>query len=146
MAETYRYSLMILEHHLDTFGHVNNAKFFEIFEEARWDQITSNGYGVDEVIRSGVGPVVLEAHVKFRKEVRLREKISVTSQWTRKSSKLTSAHQEIRNSKEELCAAADFTFGLFDTQRRKLVRVSEKWLHAVGIIENSISALRRNTV
>lgn len=61
--------MTILEGHLDTFGHVNNASYLEILEEARWDLITRNGYGLDAVRRLGIGPVVLEAHLRFVREL-----------------------------------------------------------------------------
>ena len=36
----YEYEKTILEQHLDTFGHVNNAAYLVLYEEARWDFIT----------------------------------------------------------------------------------------------------------
>ncbi len=42
------YDVLILESHLDTFGHVNNAAYLTLFEESRWDFITKNGYGLKE--------------------------------------------------------------------------------------------------
>ncbi len=36
IGEAHEYHLLILEKHLDTFGHVNNASYLEILEEARW--------------------------------------------------------------------------------------------------------------
>ena len=35
------YHTQIKEKDLDTLGHVNNAKYLELFEEARWDFITN---------------------------------------------------------------------------------------------------------
>ena len=46
LGRVHDYQLVIREQHLDTFGHVNNAKYLEILEEARWDLITGNGYGL----------------------------------------------------------------------------------------------------
>ena len=46
---THEYPLLIVERHLDTFGHVNNATYLELFEEARWDWLQQNGYGLDEI-------------------------------------------------------------------------------------------------
>ena len=40
------YYLIIRESHLDTFGHLNNATYLQLFEEARWDYITNRGFGV----------------------------------------------------------------------------------------------------
>ena len=45
----FEQSIVIREEHLDTFGHVNNARYLEIFEQARWDFITDNGFGLDYI-------------------------------------------------------------------------------------------------
>jgi acyl-CoA thioester hydrolase len=42
----HTYPLTIKETYLDTFGHVNNAMYLALLEEARWDLITTNGYGL----------------------------------------------------------------------------------------------------
>ena len=67
------YSVQILEKHLDTFGHVNHATYFQILEEARWDLVTSRGFGVKEIQTSHQGPVILEAHIEFKREILLRQ-------------------------------------------------------------------------
>jgi thioesterase III len=37
MAERiFEQAILIREEHLDTFGHVNNARYLEIFGQARW--------------------------------------------------------------------------------------------------------------
>ena len=54
------YDLVIHERHLDTFGHVNNATYLDLLEEARWDLITRNGFGLDEIKRLQLGPTILE--------------------------------------------------------------------------------------
>jgi len=70
----------IKEHHLDTFGHVNNATYLQLFEQARWDIITEHGYSLEEIHKMKQGPVVLEVNVKFLKELRNRENITIVSQ------------------------------------------------------------------
>ena len=74
---TNEYEVLILEKHLDTFGHVNNATYLELFEEARWDLITRGGYGYDVVHQTKIGPSILAAKLEFRREVRLRQKIKM---------------------------------------------------------------------
>jgi acyl-CoA thioester hydrolase len=66
-----------LESHIDTFGHVNNAAYLEILEEARWDLITRNGYGLDEVQRRRIGPIVLDVHLRFVRELRNRQAVII---------------------------------------------------------------------
>ena len=68
--KNFEYTLQIKEHHLDSFGHVNNAVYLALYEEARWELITHNGYGMDEVKKFRQGPVVLDVKVRFRKEMK----------------------------------------------------------------------------
>ena len=70
----FEQSIIIREGHLDTFGHVNNARYLELFEQARWDLITDNGFGLDYVKSSGTGPVILELTLRFVWEGRLRHR------------------------------------------------------------------------
>lgn len=128
----YSYDVLIREHHLDSFGHVNNAVYLELYEEARWEYITSRGYGYREVHDRKVGPVILGIQLKFRKELTLREKITITGQTTSYDRLIGNIHQEMINGKGEICSAADFTFGLFDMKARKLIAPTPEWLHAIG--------------
>src|SRR5438270_13098393 len=75
----HEYRLLITERHLDVFGHVNNAAYLEIFEEARWDWITGNGFGLREVRERVIGPVLLEARLRFQREVTNREPVCIHS-------------------------------------------------------------------
>ncbi len=75
----HSYQVTIHEAHLDTFGHVNNAKYLELYEQARWDLITNNGYGLDEIKKLKIGPVVLEVNLNFKREITNREVITIES-------------------------------------------------------------------
>ena len=44
MAKVFEKSIVISEAHLDSFGHLNNARYLELFEQARWDLITEGGF------------------------------------------------------------------------------------------------------
>ena len=41
--------LMVQETHLDFLGHMNNATYLEILEQARWEMITDRGFGIKEI-------------------------------------------------------------------------------------------------
>ena len=129
----FRYPMMIKEQHLDTFGHVNNATYLVILEEARWDLITSRGYGLRTIQKSGMGPVVLEYNMKFMKELKLRQNIVIETELVSYEDKIAVLKQTIFNDKEEICFEGKMTFGLFDTKERKLILPTPEWLHAVGL-------------
>ncbi len=130
--ERFNYTLMIKEHHLDTFGHVNNATYLELFEEARWDFVTARGFGLDYIHQMKMGPVVLACHIKFIKELRLRQCITIESQTLHYERKIGSLIQRIFNEQQELCCEATMTFGLFDMVNRKLMTPTPEWFKAMG--------------
>ena len=130
----FEYEVMIKECHLDSFGHVNNAVYVQLYEEARWDFITKNGLGLDVIQRDQVGPVLLDLQVKFKKEIKNREIIKIQSQ-TREmiSSKMMVLEQKMINSAGRIASDAVFTVGFFDMKTRKLIDASPDWLRAVGV-------------
>jgi len=131
--EPFRYDLQIRERHLDTFGHVNNATYLQILEDARWEFITPRGFGLHDIQRTGLGPVVLEFNLKFIKELRLRQNVYVESQMISYEKKIGILRQDIFNDANELCFAGKMVFGLMDTKARKLVLPTPEWLKAVGV-------------
>ena len=129
---TSEYTLLIKEAHLDTFGHVNNATYLQIYEEARWDLITKNGYGLKQVQEHKQGPVIMEVNLKFMKELKLRETIKVTTSMVDYSGKVGHLKQQMIKENGELASEAIFTFALFDLAARKLIEPTDAWKKAIG--------------
>jgi len=130
-SNIYKYELTIKEYHLDTFGHVNNAVYLQLYEEARWQFITDNGYGLSKIKSTGLGPVILEINIRFMKELRLREKIVIHSQTTEYSGKNGTIKQWITNDEGRTCSVVEMKISLFDTAKRKIVEPTEEWLKAI---------------
>jgi YbgC/YbaW family acyl-CoA thioester hydrolase len=128
----FKYTLLIKEAHLDTFGHVNNATYLQIYEEARWDLITNNGYGLKQVQELKQGPVITEVNLKFMKELKLRETITVKTEMVDYPGKIGHLKQQMIKPNGDLASEAIFTFGLFDLSTRKLIEPTPAWKKAVG--------------
>lgn len=141
LGAVHEYELVIREQHLDTFGHVNNAKYLEILEEARWDLITRNGYGLAEVMRRRIGPTILEINMKFQRELRNRQRITIRS-WTESYvGKIGRFVQQIVDAEGNLCCETLFTIGLFDLAARKLIPPTPEWVKAMGLSEADLGPL-----
>jgi YbgC/YbaW family acyl-CoA thioester hydrolase len=134
MYKEFNYSTKILEHHLDAFGHVNNAKYFELYEEARWDFITSFGYGLNEVMKYKQGPVILDTSCRFKKEIVNRETITINSQTVGSPGKIMKINQKMLKEDGSVASEASFTIGFMDLKQRKLVDPPENWLKAIGVL------------
>lgn len=128
-----KYDVTIRESHLDTFGHVNNATYLVLFEEARWDIITKNGYGLKEVHERQVGPTILEVSVQFRRELVNRETVTICTWLESETGKIWGLRQVIMNSGNDLACSALFKIGLFDMKARRLIAPTLEWKRAMGV-------------
>ena len=133
----YEYELTILEHHLDTFGHVNNAVYLEIYEEARWDFITKNNLGMKEILESKVGPVLLDLSMTFKSELKNREKIKIISQARpeMRNKFVMTLDQKMMREDGKLASTLTISVGMMDLNERKLISPSLEWLKALGLEE-----------
>lgn len=133
----YEYELTILEQHLDTFGHVNNAVYLELYEEARWDIITKNGLGLKEIMESKIGPVLLDLNLTFKSELGNREKVKIISQARpeMRNKYVMQLDQKIVKESGKIASTLTISVGMMDLNARKLVSPSKEWLNALGLEE-----------
>ena len=134
----YEYELTILEHHLDTFGHVNNAVYLEMYEEARWDFITKNNLGMKEILESKIGPVLLDLNLTFKSELKNREKIKIVSQARpeMRNKFIMILDQKMIRADGKVASTLSISVGMMDLNERKLISPSLEWLKALGLEEH----------
>ncbi len=128
----HEYRLTIREGHLDTFGHVNNATYLELLEEARWQWITDGGYGLTKVREFGKGPTIVECTIAFKKELLNRQNVMVRSWVESYVRKVATVRQDMLLDNGELSCSASFVMGLFDVRERRLIPPTEEWLRCLG--------------
>ncbi len=132
-AIKHQYEILIRESHIDTIGHVNNATYLQLFEEARWELLTQRNYGIKEIQKSKMGPVILEINLKFHKEIQLREKIRIETEALQYEGKIGTLSQKMFNTDQKLACEAKMVFGLFDMSTRKLTLPTPEWLYGIGV-------------
>jgi len=131
-AKTFTYESIIKESHLDTFGHMNNATYLILLEEARWEMLTENNYGLEHIMATRIGPTILDIKLRFLKELRLRDQITIETKAVSYEKKIGRVTQHILRG-EAVCCTAELTIGLFDLTQRKLISPTPEWLKAIGI-------------
>ena len=129
----HSYSVTIKEFHLDTFGHVNNAVYLQLFEEARWEVMTKNGYGLKKVMSDKKGPIILDIKLEFLLELHLREEIKIETQVDAFKGKVSMINQTIINSQNKIACKSQFTHAFFDLEKRRIIEPSQDWLKALSI-------------
>lgn len=133
LSPVFEFPVVIRETDLDTFGHVNNAVYLRLFEEARWEIVSTRGYDLKYVQDSRIGPTILEVRLQFRREIVNREKIVIKTWVASVQRKTMTLRQVMVNEKGEEACLADFVIGLFDLSARKLIDPTPEWRKAVGL-------------
>jgi YbgC/YbaW family acyl-CoA thioester hydrolase len=132
--QIFEYQLTIKESHLDSFGHVNNAVYLQLYEEARWDFITKNYMGLTVIQNNQKGPVLLDLKVKFKRELKNRQTIIIQSRVHEiLNSKMIVLHQQMLTEAGKCASEAFFTVGYFDLRERKLIDGDSLWWQALGV-------------
>ena len=132
-GEIFEYKKQVLEHHLDTYGHVNNAVYLQIYEEARWDLSEKNGWGWGRVMQDRIGPVVLAANITYKKELHNREWITITTQFKKMRNSLVAIlEQVIYNQQGRIASTLELQIGMINLNTRKLLHPSDEFMHLLG--------------
>ena len=132
MPFTHEKSIIISEAHLDSFGHVNNARYFELLEQARWDLITERGFGIETIRSTRTGPTILEINVRFLRELKPRDVVVIRTELISYERKIGKLRQQMIKDDNVACEAI-FTIGLFDLEKRRLIEPTPAWAFAVGL-------------
>jgi len=119
--QSHVFDLVVRSTDVDFIGHVNNAKYLEYFEWARFDWICQVGFTLDELQRRQLMPVVVNININYRKELRMLEQVQIRSFAVRAGEKSFVVRQELYNYKGELACDADFTMVMIDARERRAV-------------------------
>jgi acyl-CoA thioester hydrolase len=113
--------VVVRGYELDIQGHLNNAVYHQYAEHARWECLGAAGVGQDKLLAAGIGPVQLEATIKFFRELRAGDEVEVTCEFTWGEGKTFRLGQDIRRVDGTLAASLTGVFGMLDRTERRLV-------------------------
>ncbi len=105
---------------VDMFGHLNNARYLEMFEWARWAMHEQEG-GVDvykHTVHSRVGPAVVHVDVDFFSEVTVGHEVKIRSWIEKIGNRSVTLTQEMYKMDGTLAARARFIWAFMDFQTR----------------------------
>ncbi len=128
----FSYEFRVSDDLLDKYGHVNNAKYLKLYEDARWDILGKSNLGEETIRKHHTGPVILEVTVRFSNELLPGQKVIIETRSRRKGSKLFYFDQVMKDEKGTIFSKAIFTAALFDLKNRKMISPDEKWIKAFG--------------
>jgi acyl-CoA thioester hydrolase len=121
MNEPFHVRVRVRGYELDTQGHLNWAEYLHYAEHARWECLTSAGITQDALLATGVGPVVLDVRVTFRRELRGGDEVDVTCAFSWDGDVTYQIRQDFRRPDGRVAAELTSTGGLIDIRERRLV-------------------------
>lgn len=117
----HKLDITVRGYHLDLYQHVNNARYLEFLEEARW------GFFEDyplthEVHQHGLAFVLANININYRRPAFINEVLEINTKVARIGNKSCVIHQEVfLKGTDTVVADADITFCVLDQKTHKSV-------------------------
>ncbi len=118
---------------LDANNHLRNTGYFDYAGQSRFLYFETCGIGPDFFKEHGIGPVVLNEEILYRRELRLLDRFQIRLS----SGGANNAHTRfifvntVFNAAGKLCAEVRSTFVWFDQERRRIVPAPDPLLKAM---------------
>jgi thioesterase-3 len=127
----HRIKIKVRGYHLDMYQHVNNARYLEFLEEARWHFIESK-IDLIEWTKKGLGFVVASITINYRKPASLDQVLEIQSKLSRINVRSATIEQRIYlENTEILIADAEVTFVIVNTKTGKPVSLEGELLETM---------------
>ncbi|QQS54741.1 MAG: acyl-CoA thioesterase [Candidatus Competibacteraceae bacterium] len=106
-------------YHLDLFRHVNNARYLEFLEEARWNLLESRG-NLDLLEQHGYTFAVVNININYRRAAFMGEILQIATSVKTIGTRSCVMHQRVTlKGSDTVVADADVTFVIVDTHTGK---------------------------
>ncbi|MGH3646703.1 MAG: acyl-CoA thioesterase [Micromonosporaceae bacterium] len=121
MADPFRVRIQVRGYELDPQGHVNQAVYMNYAEHARWEFLRAAGLTQQQLIAAGVGPVQLEATIRYHRELRGGDEVDVSCVFEWGGGKTFRLRQDYHRTDGVLAAELVSVGGMLDLKARKLL-------------------------
>lgn len=109
--------------HIDVYQHVNNGRYMEFLEEARWEFMGESGFA-RKITDLGLTLVVVNTNINYRRPAVLHDVLDVSVELVRIGSKSASFEQVVTreiDDKSEVVVDATVTFCVMDPVTERAV-------------------------
>ncbi len=110
-------------YHADFYGHVNNARYLELLEEARWNHFEET-VDMETFKRHGWAFVVVNININYRKPALPGDVLHIRTEYKTHGSRSMTMHQScLLNGTDTVAADADITFVVLDGSAGKVLHL-----------------------
>lgn len=111
-------------YHIDFFQHVNNARYLEFLEEARWRYFDDRGLTA-LFAQEAEGMAVVNININYRRAAFINDTLTITTVINEVRERNALIGQNIVNQKGEHIADAQIVFVAVDMRRQKAIPFSD---------------------
>lgn len=120
---THKTLIKVRGYHLDIYQHVNNARYLEFLEEARWGYLEDGG-DVAWFAEQNLAWVIVNININYREAATMGHTLEVVTRFSKIGGKSAVIHQDVHIlGNDRLAADADVTFVCLDRKTGKAVPI-----------------------
>ncbi len=117
MSDLHHTRIKVRGYHLDLYGHVNNARYLEFLEEARWGFTEDHGQ-LEYFAKAGLAFVIVNINIDYRRPAFMNEEILIETGMKKIGSRSAVIHQKVfLAGTQTVIAEADVTFVIYDPKK-----------------------------
>lgn len=133
-AAAHRTRIKVRGYHLDLYGHVNNARYLEFLEEARWAWFESGGE-LDRLAQRGLGFAIVRIDISYRRPAFMGEELEIRTALARLGRASGTLRQEVVLAQEPSVrvAEADVSFCVIDLAGGRALAFDADLLATLGL-------------
>ncbi len=110
-------------YHLDIYQHVNNARYLEFLEEARWGYLEDSG-DIEWFAKHKLAWIIVNININYRVAATMGDTLQVGTRFSKIGGKSAVVTQEVRIAgKDAIAADAEVTIVCLDQQTGKPVAI-----------------------
>ena len=133
LEKNHIYKKKVCGFHCDVYGHVNNARYLEFFEEARWnllDPIKSTGILEEKKWWT----IVVHIELSYKTPLHLNDEIEIHSSISEFGKKSVTFEQKIyKANNQHPTTIAKVKFVVFDTVAKKALIINDEIKQIFGV-------------
>ncbi len=128
-------TIKVRGYHLDVYGHVNNTRYLEFLEEARW-VVKDHYFDFPEFHEQGLAIVIVNTNINYRLPAGLGDLLEIHT-FIKKISSRSSVfrHEVYKNGSDKLVADAEVTFVIMDTKTGHAIPLTTEWCEKLAQIK-----------
>ncbi|MFJ4438330.1 acyl-CoA thioesterase [Streptomyces sp. NPDC088923] len=119
--QQFSVSVRVRGYETDVQGHLNQSVYLQYAEHARWELFLAAGITQGDLAEAGIGPVVLETTIRYLRELRAGDEVTVGCAFLWSGGKTFRVEQTITRIDGVVAAEVTGVAGILDLRERRLV-------------------------